>query len=105
MPSCLPCTCPDVTCILQHSMRALTMACCGRVLDQELFPISNTMSGALVHFEPYAMRQLHWHVNFDEWCGSLQALFLHILRCAVRTMSMCVKVEVFCLDLSLGLGT
>ena len=67
-------------------MLALTMACCGRVLDQELFPISNTMSGALVHFEPYAMRQLHWHVNFDEWCGSLQALFRII----------CVIVHVLC---------
>ena len=51
-------------------------SCCDRVLDEELFPVSNTMSGALVRFEPYAMRQLHWHVNFDEWCARARAMFL-----------------------------
>lgn len=70
------------TYILQQIVPALTMMRCNRVLDQELFPISNTMSGALVRFEPYAMRQLHWHVNFDEWCGSLHAVSHVLLHCA-----------------------
>ncbi|KAK9837295.1 hypothetical protein WJX81_004372 [Elliptochloris bilobata] len=38
-----------------------------KFVDIGLFPVSTTMSGALVRFAPYAMRQLHWHVNFDEW--------------------------------------
>ena len=25
------------------------------------------MSGSLVHFEPGALRQMHWHANEDEW--------------------------------------
>ena len=25
------------------------------------------MSGAVIHLEPGAMRQLHWHPNADEW--------------------------------------
>ena len=37
------------------------------VADKTLFPISEDMSGALVRLEPGGMRQLHWHVNLDEW--------------------------------------
>ena len=37
------------------------------VSDKTLFPISEDMSGALVRLEPGGMRQLHWHVNLDEW--------------------------------------
>lgn len=31
------------------------------------FPASFNMAGALMHLEPGAMRQLHWHPNADEW--------------------------------------
>ncbi len=31
------------------------------------FPASFDMSGAVIHLEPGAMRQLHWHPNADEW--------------------------------------
>lgn len=31
------------------------------------FPASFNMSGAVIHLEPGAMRQLHWHPNADEW--------------------------------------
>ncbi|MBX9669239.1 MAG: cupin domain-containing protein [Candidatus Obscuribacterales bacterium] len=37
------------------------------MVDQRQFPISTTMSGALLKMKPYAMRQLHWHPNADEW--------------------------------------
>ncbi len=31
------------------------------------FPISTTMTGALMELEPGALRELHWHPNADEW--------------------------------------
>lgn len=31
------------------------------------FPASFNMAGGLIHLEPGAMRQLHWHPNADEW--------------------------------------
>jgi oxalate decarboxylase len=31
------------------------------------FPISTTMTGALLELEPGALRELHWHPNADEW--------------------------------------
>lgn len=37
------------------------------LVDQKQFPISTTMSGAVLKMKPYAMRQLHWHPNADEW--------------------------------------
>ena len=37
------------------------------VVDQRKFPISSTMSGAVLKMKPGAMRQLHWHPNADEW--------------------------------------
>lgn len=37
------------------------------MVDQKQFPISSTMSGAILKMKPYAMRQLHWHPNADEW--------------------------------------
>ena len=37
------------------------------LVDQKQFPISKTMSGAVLKMKPYAMRQLHWHPNADEW--------------------------------------
>jgi oxalate decarboxylase len=36
-------------------------------VDQTKFPISTTMSGAILDIAPGAMRQLHWHPNSDEW--------------------------------------
>ena len=38
-----------------------------RTADTEYFPASAEMSGSLVHFEPGAMRQMHWHNNEEEW--------------------------------------
>ncbi|CAK0784366.1 hypothetical protein CVIRNUC_007570 [Coccomyxa viridis] len=47
------------------------------VADVTGFPISADMAGALVRLEPGGMRQLHWHVNLDEWQyvinGTIQA--------------------------------
>ena len=37
------------------------------VADEETFPISEAMSGALVMLRPGSMRQLHWHTTLDEW--------------------------------------
>ena len=37
------------------------------LVDQKQFPISTTMSGAILKMKPNAMRQLHWHPNADEW--------------------------------------
>lgn len=31
------------------------------------FPISATMTGAILHLNPGALRELHWHPNADEW--------------------------------------
>lgn len=38
-----------------------------RLASAKEFPGSFNMSGALIHLEPGAMRQLHWHPNADEW--------------------------------------
>jgi oxalate decarboxylase len=35
--------------------------------DVAVFPVSTHMSGALVYLAPGSMRQLHWHLNIDEW--------------------------------------
>ncbi len=37
------------------------------MVDQKKFPISTTMSGAVLTIGKGAMRQLHWHPNADEW--------------------------------------
>jgi len=37
------------------------------VVSQKDFPISATMSGAILHLKPLAMREMHWHPNCDEW--------------------------------------
>jgi oxalate decarboxylase len=36
-------------------------------VDQKKFPISTTMSGAVLKIGPGAIRQLHWHPGSDEW--------------------------------------
>lgn len=38
-----------------------------RLVSQREFPISSTMTGALMRIKPGSMRELHWHPNADEW--------------------------------------
>ena len=38
-----------------------------RVVSQKEFPISTTMTGALMRVKPGGLRELHWHPNADEW--------------------------------------
>jgi oxalate decarboxylase len=38
-----------------------------RVVDTSNFPVSKTISGALLEIKPGAIRELHWHPNGDEW--------------------------------------
>jgi oxalate decarboxylase len=37
------------------------------VVDSTKFPISKTVTGAILELEPGGMRELHWHPNADEW--------------------------------------
>lgn len=37
------------------------------LVSQKEFPISTTMSGAILKLKPLAMREMHWHPNCDEW--------------------------------------
>ena len=38
-----------------------------RVASSHEFPISRTMTGALLELDPGAVREMHWHPNADEW--------------------------------------
>lgn len=38
-----------------------------KIVDPTVFPASADMSAALVTIEPGAMRELHWHLQSDEW--------------------------------------
>jgi oxalate decarboxylase len=38
-----------------------------RIVSEREFPISTTMTGALLTIRPGAMRELHWHPNAAEW--------------------------------------
>ena len=38
-----------------------------RLVSQREFPISTTITGAIMRIKPGAMRELHWHPNADEW--------------------------------------
>jgi oxalate decarboxylase len=38
-----------------------------RIVSQREFPISATMTGALMRIKPGALREPHWHPNADEW--------------------------------------
>ncbi len=38
-----------------------------RVVSSKEFPISSTMTGALMDISPGGLRTLHWHPNADEW--------------------------------------
>jgi oxalate decarboxylase len=37
------------------------------VVDSNRFPISKTMTGAILELQPEALRELHWHPTADEW--------------------------------------
>jgi oxalate decarboxylase len=37
------------------------------VVDSIKFPISKTVTGAILELEPGALRELHWHPTADEW--------------------------------------
>ncbi len=38
-----------------------------RVVSEREFPISSTMTGALLVIKPGGLRELHWHPNAAEW--------------------------------------
>ena len=38
-----------------------------RIVSEREFPLSTTMTGALLTINPGAMRELHWHPNAAEW--------------------------------------
>jgi len=38
-----------------------------RLVSQRQFPISTTVTGALMQIKPGALREPHWHPNADEW--------------------------------------
>jgi oxalate decarboxylase len=38
-----------------------------RLVSEREFPISTTMTGALMRLKPGGLRELHWHPNGDEW--------------------------------------
>ncbi len=37
------------------------------VVDSQKFPISKTITGAILELDPGALRELHWHNTADEW--------------------------------------
>jgi oxalate decarboxylase len=37
------------------------------VVDSKKFPISKTITGAILELEPGALRELHWHPTADDW--------------------------------------
>src|SRR5207302_6936320 len=37
------------------------------VVDSNKFPISKTITGAILELDPGALRELHWHPTADEW--------------------------------------
>jgi oxalate decarboxylase len=38
-----------------------------RVVSEREFPISRTVTGAILRINPGGLRELHWHPNADEW--------------------------------------
>ncbi len=46
-----------------ESFRGGTM----RIVSEREFPISATITGALLHIEPGGLREPHWHPNAAEW--------------------------------------
>ncbi|MGA8575580.1 MAG: cupin domain-containing protein [Candidatus Cybelea sp.] len=58
---------------LRHKFRlgaAALMSFAGgseRLVSQQQFPISSTITGVLLKLRPGGLRELHWHPNADEW--------------------------------------
>lgn len=52
---------------MTHDVQVHTDGGTVRTADSQYFGASAAMSGSLVHFEPGALRQMHWHANEDEW--------------------------------------
>lgn len=38
-----------------------------KIIDSSTFPIASNFAAALLTIEPGAMREIHWHLNSDEW--------------------------------------
>ena len=38
-----------------------------RIVDSSNFPAATTVTAALVEINPGGLRELHWHLNADEW--------------------------------------
>lgn len=38
-----------------------------KIIDSTTFPVSTEIAAALVTIQPGAMREIHWHLNSDEW--------------------------------------
>jgi len=55
-----------------------------RTADSQYFPASTAMSGSLVHFKPGALRQMHWHVNEDEWQFVINGTVEVIMSCKLK---------------------
>ncbi|KAI9849810.1 MAG: hypothetical protein M1837_000022 [Sclerophora amabilis] len=45
-----------------------------KIVDPLTFPIAEKFSAALVTVRPGAMREIHWHINSDEWNFFLQGM-------------------------------
>ena len=73
------------------------------------FPISADMAGALVRLEPGGMRQLHWHVNLDEWQyvinGTIQVSTLQLCPATEPVSSRRLCPISRCLGFEASLGT
>jgi oxalate decarboxylase len=58
---------------LTHRYRLLAQRADGypggtiRLVSEREFPISTTMTGAILRIKPGGLRELHWHPNADEW--------------------------------------
>jgi oxalate decarboxylase len=50
-----------------RSVPTLIQGGTNRLVSQREFPISTTITGALMRIKPGGMRELHWHPNADEW--------------------------------------
>lgn len=48
-----------------------------KIIDKTIFPVTN-ISAAIVTLKPGAMRELHWHVNSDEWQYYIQGKLNYI---------------------------
>ncbi len=54
------------------------------------------MSGSLVHFKPGALRQMHWHVNEDEWQFVINGTVEVIMDCKLEFVAALVHAGNSC---------